>query len=78
MSWHQFMFHGMEVEAKVYDTPSQYGIDGGRVSKMSVFDPHSEEFLLNYDRGWDVCELPNRDVAGILDAIDAKFPPPRD
>ncbi len=38
--------------AKVYDTGSEYGIDGGRVSKLMV--KRDGKIVCNYDRGWDV------------------------
>lgn len=37
-------------QAKVYDTPSQYGINRGRVSKLSVRLDGRE--VIGYDRGW--------------------------
>jgi hypothetical protein len=33
-------------KAKVYQVPSSFGIDGGRVSKLEVGG------IINYDRGW--------------------------
>jgi hypothetical protein len=45
---------GVEYEyaAKVYETGSNLGIDGGRVSKLEIRrDGH---LVCNYDRGWDV------------------------
>lgn len=38
--------------AKVYDTGSEWGIDGGRVSKLML--KRNGEIVCNYDRGWDV------------------------
>ena len=38
--------------AKVYDEGSEYGIDGGRVSKLMI--KHDSKIVCNYDRGWDV------------------------
>lgn len=38
--------------AKVYDLPSDFGIDQGRVSKLSVRLNDREVF--SYDRGWDI------------------------
>ena len=37
-------------EAKVYDTPSEYGIGGGRVSFLHVKDGNRD--VAWYDRGW--------------------------
>ena len=38
-------------QAKVYDTPSKYGINQGRISKQSV--QLDGQTVINYDRGWD-------------------------
>jgi hypothetical protein len=37
--------------AKVYDEGSEYGINGGRVSKLYVRE--DGESIVHYDRGWD-------------------------
>ena len=37
---------------KQYDTGSQFGIDGGRISKLML--KRDGEIVANYDRGWDV------------------------
>lgn len=38
--------------AKVYDTGSEWGIDGGRVSKLML--KRDGEIVCNYDHGWDI------------------------
>jgi hypothetical protein len=38
-------------EAKVYDEGSEYGIYGGRVSKLAIWE--DGDMIINYDRGWD-------------------------
>jgi hypothetical protein len=37
-------------QAKLYDEPSVFGIEGGRVSKLHI------DGGVNYDRGWDTGE----------------------
>ena len=37
---------------KQYDTGSQYGIDGGRISKLMI--KRNGKIVYNYDRGLDV------------------------
>ena len=37
---------------KVYEEPSQHGIDGGKVSKLML--KRNGEIVCNYDRGWDI------------------------
>lgn len=44
-SWYRYW-------VKAYDEPSEYGIDGGRISKLTI--KRQDEIVVNYDRGWDV------------------------
>jgi len=37
---------------KRYDEPSIFGINGGRISKLTIC--RNGEEVLNYDRGWDI------------------------
>lgn len=37
---------------KHFDEGSQFGIEGGRISKMML--KRDGEVVLNYDRGWDI------------------------
>ena len=37
---------------KVYVEASQFGIDGGKVSKLML--KRNGEIVANYDRGWDI------------------------
>lgn len=40
---------------KCFDEPSkQYGIDGGKISKLWIKNVKENEVVANYDRGWDV------------------------
>ena len=38
--------------AKVFDEGSEFGIEGGRISKLMI--KVDGKITLNYDRGWDV------------------------
>lgn len=49
--WREFKKGDYSGVAKVYDEPSQYGINGGRISKLWL--EHKGKPILNYDRGWD-------------------------
>lgn len=40
--------------AKLFDEGSQFGIKGGRVSKLSITKVGTLKLAVNYDRGWDV------------------------
>ena len=46
--WTLGTVNGRKFSAKVYDEPSDMGINRGRISKLSVCG------VCNYDRGWDV------------------------
>ena len=39
---------------KHYEEGSQFGIDGGKVSKLAIRKVGESRDLCNYDRGWDV------------------------
>lgn len=55
-----------QFNAKLFnDNSSMYGIDGGRVSKLSIH--RSGECICNYDRGWDV--TPSETDEKAFDAI---------
>ena len=43
---------GYRYWVKQFDEGSQYGIDGGRISKLMI--KRSGETVCNYDRGWDI------------------------
>ena len=40
-------------EAKIHDIESKFGINNGRVSKMTMYDEYGK-WVMNYDRGWDI------------------------
>ena len=46
---HDSVFHYW---MKQYDEGSQYGIDGGRISKLTL--KRNGAVVANYDRGWDI------------------------
>ena len=39
---------------KHYETGSQFGIDGGKVSKLTIRKVDETHDLVNYDSGWDI------------------------
>ena len=43
---------GLFIQAKVYDVGSDFGISGGRISKLFV--RRLNNVVISYDRGWDV------------------------
>lgn len=75
--WITAIIEGRWVQAKVYDEPSTYGINDGRVSKLSVGktdmrNPNKnffEQMCYNYDRGLDFDKAPT----GLIDKIVAQL-----
>lgn len=60
-------------QAKVYDEGSDYGINGGRVSKLSVI-PEGGSWgacVIDYDRGWGI--QPSSEHQPILEKILALY-----
>ena len=60
--WASGVVDRYEFSALVLHEPTKLGIDRGRISKLSVWDPiikeNSKNFIdaciVNYDRGWDI------------------------
>ena len=50
---------------KVYDIGSQYGINGGKISKLTL--KLDGKTIANYDRGWDI--EPNSEEANLALSI---------
>ena len=48
---------------KRYDNPSEYGINGGRVSKLEIWTDDECESRVRYERGWDIYPEPDDEAA---------------
>ena len=57
---------GYRYWVKQYDEGSQFGIDGGRISKLMI--KRGSEVVCNYDRGWDI-EAVDEDTQLALEII---------
>lgn len=65
------------VQAKVYDEPSTFGVNNGRVSKIAISKTNTrnpnknffDQMCYNYDRGLDFDRAPK----GLVDKIVAKL-----
>lgn len=57
------------VTAKVYQTPSRFGIAQGRVSKLSIYNQQDEE-IYNYSRGLDFDNAPTGLLANLLPQLE--------
>jgi hypothetical protein len=51
--WVEGKVENYKFEAKIFDEGSEWGIEGGRVSKLTIAN-ENDEWLVNYDRGWDI------------------------
>ena len=63
---------GYTFNAKVYDEGSVYGVNEGRVSKLSIRDEYGREIVC-YDRGWDIepqDENLKNLVSGVVDYLE--------
>lgn len=73
--WVTAIIEGHWVQAKVYDEPSTYGVNDGRVSKLvisktAIWNPKTnffDQMCFNYDRGLDFDAAP----AGLVDKVIA-------
>ena len=68
--WKNGRIDGCEYWVKSYDEPSIYGIEDGRISKLTVKRDGRE--IMNYDRGWDLEPKTDSDRE-ILAKILAKY-----
>jgi len=58
--------------AKVYDSGSEFGINGDRVSKLTIRKLGGNTDLYNWDRGLDI-DCANAEVRTVLNIILAKY-----
>lgn len=52
-SWVNGTVDRFTFEAKLFDNPSCFGINDGRVSKLNIANAMGR-WVVNYDRGWDI------------------------
>jgi len=64
--WPEYTF-----SAKVFDVGSGYGIDGGRISKLTIM--RKGDTVMSYDRGWDETPSSWKDKAALKEVL-AGFP----
>jgi len=76
--WITAVICGRWVQAKVYDLPSDYGINEGRVSKCAIGktakrnpgENFFDQIDFNYDRGLDFDNLPDGLLSKILKELE--------
>jgi hypothetical protein len=57
---------------KHYEEGSEYGINGGKISKLTICKHGSTQNLVNYDRGWDVRPT-DAEVNAVYEIVLAKY-----
>jgi hypothetical protein len=57
---------------KHFEEGSEYGIDGGKISKLTIRKVGESKDLYNFDRGMDV-DCANDEVRTVLNIILAKY-----
>ena len=65
----EFNGRAYEWSAKVFDTCSEFGIDGGRISKLSI--KVDGELVYLFDRGYDLAKAPGPVVVAACKAATA-------
>ena len=60
--WKTIELDGFQIQIKIYETGSEHGIDGGRISKLNIRKIGKTVDLANYDRGWDTIPLKTKVV----------------
>jgi len=72
--WYVGRVEKRHFEALVFAEPSQYGIDGGQVSKLFVWDGPKKKrgkALAAYERGWEL--EPEEDVRQVVEMLVAEL-----
>ncbi len=57
---------------KFYDESSGFGINGGRISKLTIKNERNGKEVVNYDRGWDI-EPSTKSAQAALDWVLRNF-----
>ncbi len=70
-AWVHTEIKGHRIIAKVFDEGSNFGVNGGRVSKLSIYKPGTtgggfSDMVYNYDRGFDFSEIDEKLLSEIL------------
>ena len=68
--WRNGIINGCEYWVKSFSESSYYGINEGRISKLSVRRDGRE--IISYDRGWDLEPQTDEDRA-ILETLMKKY-----
>jgi hypothetical protein len=70
-TWDSGNIDGYSYQALVFPEPSDYGINNGNISKLSIKGPNGK-LVVSYDRGWDI-EPAGKAAKAILDKVLARY-----
>ena len=70
-TWDSGNIDGYSYQALVFPEPSDYGINNGNISKLSIKAPNGK-LVVSYDRGWDI-EPAGKSAKAILDKVLARY-----
>lgn len=74
-TWYEGVVDGYYVHARVFDEPSKFGINDGRISALMVAPRKGDGLfhaLVNYDRGWDG-DLPPAKYRPVVESVYSCF-----
>ncbi|MFC4767194.1 DUF7678 domain-containing protein [Effusibacillus consociatus] len=74
-TWYEGEVDGYYVYVRVFEAPSKYGINDGKISALTIYRKKGDSLkdaLANYDRGWDGT-LPSAKFRPIVDKIVQYF-----
>lgn len=66
--WVSGKYFDLEFEAKIYDEPSTYGINEGRISKLAIRKDGKEIYA--YDRGLDHSEMDDLEILEFITELE--------
>lgn len=68
------MIGNLKIQAKIYDTGSQYGINEGRISKLWIYDIEASDLVYIWDRGDEFKnESYSADISQIVNQLLKEF-----
>ncbi|MHC5216837.1 DUF7678 domain-containing protein [Enterococcus sp. LJL128] len=71
--WESGRIEKYEYKIRVFEMPSNFGIEGGRISNLTLIDTETGEEVVDYDRGWGGLEPKNAEQTRIVKMIVAKY-----
>ena len=70
--WTEGTINGYKYWIKHFEEGSEYGINGGRISKLTIRKAGETRDIVNYDRGWDI-RPKDAEVKAVYNQILAKY-----